>query len=114
MKTIGMGGIQTLTAIQEDICTWHIPSGSYDVVTMLEVLEHIPDAEKAAANAYRIAKRFLVVSVPSKPDNNPEHIHLFTKDKLTSMFNSVGAEKISFDGVNGHLIAIISKGAENE
>jgi 2-polyprenyl-3-methyl-5-hydroxy-6-metoxy-1,4-benzoquinol methylase len=49
-----------------------------DIVTLLEVLEHIPDVEKAVA-AVRMARKYVVVSVPSKEDNNPEHIHLLTK-----------------------------------
>lgn len=109
LNTIIDGGLDTLTAEQENICTWHIPSNSFDVVTMLEVLEHIPDVEKAAANAYRIAKRFVIVSVPSKPDNNPEHIHLLTKERICKLFGSVGTKNIKFDGVNGHLFAVIKK-----
>ena len=103
------GGVESLTAIQADICTWDAPDHSYDVVTLLEVLEHIPDVERAVSNAVRIAKRYVVVSVPSKPDNNPEHIHLLTKEKLTGMFVRAGAEKLHFDGVNGHLFMTAAK-----
>ena len=103
LKDIALGGIQTLTAVQENICTWNAPDKSFDVVTMLEVLEHIPEVEQAVFNAVRLARRYVVVSVPSKPDNNPEHIHLLTKDKLTDLFTRAGAKNLHFDGVNGHL-----------
>ncbi len=104
------GGIHRLTAIQEDICTWQAPDNSFDVVTLLEVLEHIPAVEQAVLNAVRLAERYIVVSVPSKPDNNPEHIHLLTKEKLTALFGAVGVTKLHFDGVNGHLFMTASKG----
>ena len=103
------GGLDTLTAQQEDICTWSAPDNSFDVVTLLEVLEHIPAVEQAVVNAVRLARRYIVVSVPSKPDNNPEHIHLLTKEKLTALFEAAGAVKLHFDGVNGHLIMTASK-----
>lgn len=109
LNLIRDGGVDRLTALEENICTWDAPDDSYDVVTLLEVLEHIAEVEKAVANALRLAQRYVVVSVPSKPDNNPEHIHLLTKDKLTAMFTAAGAKKLHFDGVNGHLFMTASK-----
>lgn len=103
LQDIALGGIQNLTAVRENICTWDAPDKSFDVVTMLEVLEHIPEVEKAIMNAVRLAKRYVVVSVPSKEDNNPEHIHLLTKEILTDLFTRAGAKNLHFDGVNGHL-----------
>ena len=103
LKDIALGGISTLTAVEENIVTWNAPEKSFDVVTMLEVLEHIEQVEQAILNAVRLAKRYVVVSVPSKEDNNPEHIHLLTKDKLTDLFTRAGAKSLHFDGVNGHL-----------
>jgi SAM-dependent methyltransferase len=109
LDTLRMGGVDTLTAQQADICSWNAPDGSFDVVTLLEVLEHIPQVEAAVQNALRLAKRFVVVTVPSKPDDNPEHIHLLTKDKLTKIFADAGCRKLRFDGVYGHLVMIASK-----
>lgn len=104
LDAIHRGGVDRLTAIQADICTWDAPDNSYDAVTLLEVLEHIPEVGQAVLNAVRIARRYVVVSVPSKPDNNPEHLRLLTKDKLTALFAAAGVTKLHFDGVNGHLI----------
>lgn len=103
LQDIALGGIQNLTAVRENICTWDAPDKSFDVVTMLEVLEHISEVEKAIMNAVRLAKRYVVVSVPSKEDNNPEHIHLLTKEILNDLFTRAGAKNLHFDGVNGHL-----------
>lgn len=103
LNDLTLGGIDRLTALKEDLCSWEAEEKSFDVVTMLEVLEHIPDVEKAVMNAVRLAKRYVVVTVPSKEDNNPEHIHLLTKDILTDIFTRAGAKSLHFDGVNGHL-----------
>ena len=106
LSRMAHGGMENLTALEENICTWQAEENSFDVVTLLEVLEHIPQVEKAVANAVRLARRFVVVSVPSQPDNNPEHIHLLTKDILTKLFTDAGCTKLHFDGVNGHLILV--------
>lgn len=110
LNRIHQGGAERLNALRGNICTWNAPDSSYDVVTLLEVLEHICEYEQAIRNAVRIAGRYVVVSVPSKPDNNPEHIHLLTKDKLTAAFTAAGARKLQFDGVNGHLFMTAAKG----
>lgn len=100
---IAAGGMDSLTARQADLCTWDAPDNSFDVVTLLEVLEHIPDVESAIRNAARMAGRYVVVTVPSKPDNNPEHIHLLTKPVLTDLFTRAGCTNLRFDAVPGHL-----------
>lgn len=104
------GGVEQLTALKEDLCSWNAPEKSFDVVTLLEVLEHIPDVEAAIRAAVRLARRYVVVTVPSKPDDNPEHIHLLTKERLTELFGQAGCTKLQFDGVNGHLFMVAAVG----
>ena len=104
------GGVENLTALKADVCTWDAPDGAFDVVTLLEVLEHIPDVGAAVKNAVRLARRYVVVTVPSKPDDNPEHIHLLTKPALTALFGAAGCEDLRFDGVPGHLFMVAKKG----
>jgi hypothetical protein len=79
---------------------------------MLEVLEHLSEPERAIAEAVRVARRFVVVSVPSKADDNPEHIQLFTEQSLTKLFTRAGVQRLSIDYVLNHIIAMaILKGA---
>lgn len=106
LNDLRLGGVENLLAVKADICTHPVPEKSVDVVTMLEVLEHIPDVQAAVSAAVRTARRYVMVTVPSKPDNNPEHIHLLTKDILTDLFRQAGCEKLSFSGVPGHLVLI--------
>lgn len=109
LHSMELGGVDNLHAMEKNLCDWDAPDGSFDVVTLLEVLEHIPDVEKAVANAVRIAGKYLVVTVPSKPDDNPEHIHLFTKDMLSDMFLKAGCSKVKFDSVLNHLFMVAIK-----
>ena len=106
LNELADGGFRQLHAEKMDICDQPFPEDSFDVVSMLEVLEHIPDPEKAVASAVKMAKQYVVVTVPSKPDNNPEHIHLLTKERLTKLFDTAGCTRLHFDGVEGHLFLV--------
>ena len=110
LNELADGGFGQLHAQQRDICDQPFPDNSFDVVTMLEVLEHIPEVEKAVAAAVHMARQYVVVTVPSKPDNNPEHIHLLTKDRLTQLFGAAGCGRLHFDGVEGHLFMVAATG----
>ena len=111
LDAVSRGGFDRLSAVRADICSWDAPDAAYDVVTMLEVLEHIPDVRSAVLNACRIARRYVAVTVPNKPDDNPEHIHLLTKPVLTGLFKAAGCADLKFDAVPGHLILFAKKGA---
>ena len=106
LDCISKGGVENLHPMLANICDGGLPDKSFDVVTMLEVLEHIPDTEKAVRNAVRLARNYIIVSVPSKPDDNPEHIHLFSNDDLKSYFLNAGCSKVKFMSVTNHRVMI--------
>lgn len=106
LDCISKGGVNNLHSMLSNICESNLPDKSYDVVTMLEVLEHIPDTEKAVRNAVRLARYYVIVSVPSKPDDNPEHIHLFSNDDLKNHFLAAGCSKVKFMSVTNHRVMI--------
>lgn len=106
LDCISKGGVENLRPMLADICDETLPDKSFDVVTMLEVLEHIPDTEKAVGNAVRLARNYIIVSVPSKPDDNPEHIHLFSNDDLKNLFLNTGCSKVKFMSVTNHRVMI--------
>ena len=109
LSDLSLGGVDNLTAEVADICSSPYEKNSFDVVTMLEVLEHIPDVEAAIRSAVETARKYVIITVPSKEDSNPDHIHLLTKEKLTALFNACGVTRLTFDSVPGHLFMIAKK-----
>jgi 2-polyprenyl-3-methyl-5-hydroxy-6-metoxy-1,4-benzoquinol methylase len=105
LHAVGSGGIERLSTACVDIGRLAVADGVFDVVTFLEVLEHQPEPLRALRQAVRAARRFVVLSVPSQPDGNPEHLHLFTRRSLTELFAAVGVTRLTFDSVlNHHLV----------
>ena len=106
LAAVACGGVATLTVHHGDVCALPFAPDTFAVVTMLEVLEHIPVPEAALAEVCRVARDFVAISVPAKADTNPEHLHLFTADRLTMMLRTAGAHRVSFMSVPGHLLAL--------
>jgi ubiquinone/menaquinone biosynthesis C-methylase UbiE len=107
LEAVHRGGVENLMAVCADVTLLGLKDKHFDVVTMLEVMEHLESPEKAAAEIVRLAQRFAVVSVPSKEDDNPEHIHLFDTKRLEAIFDAAGAKGIKFEFVLNHIIAIV-------
>ena len=105
-RAVAAGGTFNLHVHEGDIRSLALPDKSVDVVTLLEVLEHIPDVAGAVRNAVRMARRHVVVTVPSQKDDNPEHIHLLSKEWLRALFGAVGCGKLNFGGVPGHTFMV--------
>jgi hypothetical protein len=54
-----------------------------------------------------VARRFVVASVPTHEDDNPEHIHLFDEKSLGALFS--GARRVSFEHVLNHTLCVVGK-----
>ena len=106
LQATALGGLAHLHAHNADIRETPFPDDAFDGVTLLETLEHIPEPPRVLAEVHRLARRFVILSVPSKPDDNPEHIHLFTRARLQALLESAGFRKLHFDAVLNHLIVI--------
>jgi ubiquinone/menaquinone biosynthesis C-methylase UbiE len=108
IEAVRRGGVGQVRALQADATALDFADGSFDVVTMLEVLEHIPATARALAEVRRVARRALVLSVPSKPDDNPEHIHLFDQASLIGQLREAGAVRVNVSYVHNHMIVVAS------
>jgi ubiquinone/menaquinone biosynthesis C-methylase UbiE len=108
MQAVRDGGIAQLTTVEADATALLFDDRSFDVVTMLEVLEHIPDSQRALAEICRVASRFVILSMSSKEDNNPEHIHLFSEQKIRVLLQAHGVMRVNVDYVPGHMIVVAS------
>jgi 2-polyprenyl-3-methyl-5-hydroxy-6-metoxy-1,4-benzoquinol methylase len=106
LAAVTRGGVARLTAKQMDATAVDFPDDTFDGVTQLEVLEHMPDPGKAAREAVRVARRFVIATVPSKPDDNPEHIHLFDGRALARLFEEAGARRVTVEHVLNHIVAL--------
>ncbi len=109
LSNLSLGGVKNLTCKKLDITLYDYETELYDCVTMLEVLEHIPNVEVAIKNAIKLTKKYIVITVPAKKDDNPEHIHLLTKEKLSKIFNENGINNLKFTLLKDHLLLIAYK-----
>lgn len=106
LAAVARGGNPRLRARQMDATALDFPVQSFDGVTQLEVLEHMPDPLKAAREAVRVARRFVIATVPSKPDDNPEHIQLFDTRTFAQLFEHAGARRVQVEHVLNHIVAL--------
>jgi len=113
LEAVRLGGIQRLTAREMDVTDLTFDTDTFDVTTALEVLEHIPAITRAVAELVRVTRRFVIVSAPSKPDDNPQHIHLLDETKLRELFAEAGISRVSCDYVRSHIVAVANVQAES-
>lgn len=106
LEAVRRGGIERLSVVTREATGLPFADGAFDVVTALEVLEHQADPAPLAREAVRLAARFVLASVPSKPDDNPEHVQLFTGNTLTRLLQDAGAAAVRTEHVLNHIIAV--------
>ncbi len=106
INAVRQGGIETLRALEMDAAAIELEDDSVDIVTALEVLEHLAQPLSAAQEAARIARKFVIASVPSKEDDNPEHIQLFDQDSFEQLWLEAGASSVKIEYVLNHMIAV--------
>ncbi len=97
--------LDAVSVVRGDAGVLPYPDACADLVTSIEVLEHLPTFEPAVAEMARICRGRLVVSVPWEPffrlgnlgrgknvkrlGNDPEHVQAFTPKRLE---RALGAE----------------------
>ena len=106
INKVNEGGFSRVKALLADVHSLAFEDGEFEVGCALEVLEHLPDPAKAVRELCRVSKNWLLVSVPSKPDNNPEHINLFSAQDLESLLLQNGAKSVQLHSVLNHRVAL--------
>jgi ubiquinone/menaquinone biosynthesis C-methylase UbiE len=113
INAVHTGGVNRIKAIQGNIIEAPLHHNSFDVVLALEVIEHIPEATLAIAEMMRISRKHIIISVPSKPDKNPDHVHFFPPELLKStLIEAAGIankklRRIKFNYVRNSMITLI-------
>ena len=107
IAAVGAGGVSNLRALQMSVEEMGLEDNYAEVLTALEVFEHLDSPRKAASEAVRVAGRYVIASVPSKEDDNPEHIHLFDARGLEALFLDAGARGVKIEYVLNHMIAVV-------
>ena len=90
----------------EDATNLSFADHEFDMATAIEVREHVPDPERTVAEMARVAKRWLLVSVPREPlwrglnmargaylrdfGNTPGHINHWSKRSFVAMLSQHG------------------------
>jgi SAM-dependent methyltransferase len=90
----------------EDATNLSFADGEFDMATAIEVLEHVPDPERTVSEMARVAKRWVLVSVPREPlwrglnmargaylkdlGNTPGHVNHWSKRSFVAMLSRHG------------------------
>jgi ubiquinone/menaquinone biosynthesis C-methylase UbiE len=90
----------------EEATSLSFADDEFDMATAIEVLEHVPDPEATVAEMARVAKRWLLVSVPREPiwrmtnmargayikslGNTPGHVNHWSKVSFVSLLSRHG------------------------
>jgi 2-polyprenyl-3-methyl-5-hydroxy-6-metoxy-1,4-benzoquinol methylase len=90
----------------EDATNLSFADDEFELAAAIEVLEHVPDPERTVSEMARVAKRWLLVSVPREPvwrtlnmargaylkdfGNTPGHINHWSKRSFVSMLSRYG------------------------
>ena len=91
----------------EDATNLSYGDNEFDMSTAIEVLEHVPDPERTVSEMARVAKRWVLVSVPREPlwrglnmargaywrdlGNTPGHVNHWSKRGFVSLLSRHGA-----------------------
>jgi SAM-dependent methyltransferase len=83
---------------------------SFDTVTLLDVIEHVPDDAAALAEAVRVARRNILLAAPARDDLpdyssgvtfrpylDPTHLRHYTRESLEALLKSCGQEDFTVE-----------------
>ena len=74
------------------------PDKSFDTVLLPEIIEHCREPRVLADEAWRVVKKRLIITTPTKRHNDPDHKRFFPIETMREFLKSYG--KANFAGVN--------------
>jgi ubiquinone/menaquinone biosynthesis C-methylase UbiE len=104
---------ERVRCVAGDLTALDFPDGSFDCVFCTEVLEHVPEVEKACREIRRVARKHVIIGVPFQQDlrsgrmmcrecgriwNAWKHLHSFTQQRLFDLFPSLKPERVLYSG----------------
>lgn len=104
-----------VTTVAGDVRKLDFPDNSFDCVFCAEVLEHIPEVERACREVVRVAAHEIIIGVPFQQDTrvgrttcracgkvNPPwgHVNRFDEKRLLALFPGLRVISRGFVGVN--------------
>src|SRR5579884_1090454 len=93
-----------VTTVSGDVTNLAFSDNAFDCIFCTEVLEHVPDVEKACREIIRVARHDIIIGVPFKQDIrigrttcnrcgmiNPPwgHVHSFNEERLLDLFSGL-------------------------
>ena len=106
INAVRCGGIETLHALEMDATAIELEDNCCGCRDRAGSAGAFGATTVAAMEAVRIARKFVVASVPSKEDDNPEHIQLFDQDSFEKLWLNAGASSVKIEYVLNHMIAV--------
>lgn len=72
-----------------------LKDNSFDTVLLSEIIEHVHDPEPVLKEAFRVAKKKVIITSPAKPHPDPDHKRVITIQEMREMFGKYGTVRIS-------------------
>jgi SAM-dependent methyltransferase len=102
VKTAAASGLPAVVALDP----LPFPDKSFDTVLLFEVIEHVPPIEAILKEAFRIARKNVLVTVPNAEDLDllkgndvtyahmlsSDHVHFFDPESLSKLLRSFGGD----------------------
>ncbi|TAF33410.1 MAG: methyltransferase domain-containing protein [Cytophagales bacterium] len=107
-KFMHKGGVTNIRGQQTPLTDMSCFSNEqFDVVTLLDVLQHVQEGEKILLEICRITKRFVICVVPLKPD--PQHKSAFTEHSLRAIFKKKDIHQFKVEVIRNSLVMVARK-----
>lgn len=114
IDAVNKGGIKRISSLNIDVSEGlPFSDNSFDVTTAFEVIEHIRNYNSAIEEIFRVTRDFIMISVPSKPDKNPDHINFFTMADFEMVLSKAeektgkDIKKTTFGFIPKHMLIVI-------